>query len=136
KIIGTIDEIAFQTNILALNAAIEAARAGDADEVRRLARRSAEAARETAHLIEAAVQKSEQGAQITARVDAALEQIISDARQVNQLVAEISHSCRQEDVGVRQIEDALNRIKAVTQTNAREAETSSEAATALRKQSM
>jgi methyl-accepting chemotaxis protein len=144
KIIRVIDEIAFQTNILALNAAIEAARAGEAglgfsvvaDEVRRLAQRSTEAARDTASLIQAAITKSEQGGAITTRVGAALERITTDTREVNRVVAEISEGCNQVDFGIRQIGEALSQIELTTQTNAHEAETGSRAADALRTQSL
>src|SRR5690606_32986476 len=95
KIIKTIDEIAFQTNILALNAAVEAARAGEAgmgfavvaDEVRALAQRSAQAAKETAAKIENAVTRTHQGVALTSKVEQALNEIVSNSRRVDELIA-------------------------------------------------
>ncbi len=112
KIIKTIDEIAFQTNILALNAAVEAARAGEAgmgfavvaDEVRNLAQRSAHAARETAEKIEDSIRKSEQGVALSGKVSAGLTEIVTKARQVDDLVAEIANASREQSAGTGQVE--------------------------------
>src|SRR5207344_1311163 len=102
KIIKTIDEIAFQTNILALNAAVEAARAGEAgmgfavvaDEVRNLAQRSAQAAKETATKIEGAIAKTAQGVGISSKVAARLQEIVAKVRQVDALIAEVANASR------------------------------------------
>lgn len=139
KIVKTIDEIAFQTNILALNAAVEAARAGEAgagfavvaDEVRALAQRSATSARETATKIEIAVQKSQQGVTISTHVAQALAQIVEKARQVDTYVAEIAQSSHEQDVGVQQLNSAVAQMDKVTQSNASGAEESAAAAEEL-----
>lgn len=136
KIIKTIDEIAFQTNILALNAAIEAARAGEAgmgfavvaEEVRSLAQRSAQAARETAGKIEGAIGRTAAGVQLTHKVAAALQEIVGKARQVDELVAEVASASRQQTEGIAQLNTAIRQIDKVTQTNAASAEESASAA--------
>jgi methyl-accepting chemotaxis protein len=142
KIIKTIDEIAFQTNILALNAAVEAARAGEAgmgfavvaDEVRNLAQRSANAAKETAGKIESAVTKTTQGVQISAKVAGALNDIVSKARQVDELVAEIASGSKEQSQGIAQINTAVGQMDKVTQGNAASAEESAAAAEELNAQ--
>jgi len=142
KIIKTIDEIAFQTNILALNAAVEAARAGEAgmgfavvaDEVRNLAQRSAHAAKETAAKIEGAVRKTAQGAQISAKVAKTLNDIVIKARQVDELAAEVAGASREQTQGITQINLAGGQMDKVTQSNAASAEESAAAVEELNAQ--
>jgi hypothetical protein len=139
RIIKTIDEIAFQTNILALNAAVEAARAGEAgmgfavvaEEVRNLAQRSAQAAKETTTLIEDSIQKNERGVQVTARVGQSLQDIAAKARQVDVLVAEIASASHEQSQGINQINLAVTQVDKVTQSNAAHAEETASAAEEL-----
>jgi methyl-accepting chemotaxis protein len=139
KIIKTIDEIAFQTNILALNAAVEAARAGEAgmgfavvaDEVRNLARRSAQAAKETSAKIVDSLTRTTQGVEISAKVAAALNEIMTKVRQVDELVAEVSGASREQTLGITQINGAVSQMEMITQKNAASAQESSSAAEEL-----
>lgn len=143
KIIKTIDEIAFQTNILALNAAVEAARAGEsgmgfavvADEVRNLARRSAQAAKETAVKIEGAIAKSTQGVEISAKVQSGLQAIVDKARSVDELISQIATASQEQHQGITQINQAVAQIDKITQANAASAEESASAAESLNGQS-
>lgn len=142
KIIKTIDEIAFQTNILALNAAVEAARAGEAgmgfavvaDEVRNLAQRSAQAAKETAAKIEGAITKTGQGVEISGKVVQTLNDIVAKVRQVDELVAEVAGASREQTQGIGQINAAVTQMDKVTQSNAASAEESASAAEELNAQ--
>jgi methyl-accepting chemotaxis protein len=143
KIIKTIDEIAFQTNILALNAAVEAARAGEAgagfavvaDEVRSLAQRSAVAARETADKIEAAAQCSRQGTTIANAVSQEFAQIVLKARGVDEIVAQLASVSQEQSEGLNQINLALSGMDKVTQNIAAGAADSAAAAEQLNAQS-
>jgi len=141
-IIGVIDGIAFQTNILALNAAVEAARAGEqgrgfavvAGEVRTLASRSAEAAKEIKSLIGASVDKVELGARQVNDAGSSMEEIVAQVQHVSQLIGEISSATSEQATGIGQVGDAINQLDQVTQQNAALVEESAAAADSLRQQ--
>jgi methyl-accepting chemotaxis protein len=141
-IISVIDGIAFQTNILALNAAVEAARAGEqgrgfavvAGEVRNLAQRSAQAAREIKSLIGESVEKVEAGSRQVNDAGSAMSEIVSQVKRVTDLIGEISSAAGEQSSGIGQVNDAVTQMDQVTQQNAALVEQSAAAAASLRDQ--
>jgi methyl-accepting chemotaxis protein len=139
KIIKTIDEIAFQTNLLALNAAVEAARAGEAgkgfavvaEEVRNLAMRSADAARNTSELIVDTVTRVNNGVQVVSGLKEVLSEVMSSSKKIAGLVSEISSASSEQSIGVEQVTKAMASIEEVTQQNAATAEENASASEEL-----
>ncbi|WP_298214371.1 methyl-accepting chemotaxis protein [Acidovorax sp.] len=143
-IIGVIDGIAFQTNILALNAAVEAARAGEqgrgfavvAGEVRNLAQRSAEAAKEIKTLIGASVEKVESGTQLVGNAGATMTEIVASVQRVTDIIGEIRAATSEQSQGIAQVNTAMNQLDQMTQQNSALVEESTAAADSLREQAM
>jgi len=143
-IIGTIDGIAFQTNILALNAAVEAARAGEqgrgfavvASEVRMLAQRSAEAAKEIKTLIGRSVEQVETGTQIVRQAGSKIQDIVVSSRRVDQLLGEVAVGAREQSQGVDQIGTAVVELDRMTQQNAALVEETAAASAAMKEQAL
>jgi methyl-accepting chemotaxis protein len=142
KIIKTIDEIAFQTNLLALNAAVEAARAGEAgagfavvaDEVRNLAMRAADAAKNTAVLIEGTVKKIRDGSELVDKTNETFSQVANSSSKVSELVSEISAASKEQAHGIEQVNTAVSEMDKVIQSNAANAEESASASEELNAQ--
>jgi methyl-accepting chemotaxis protein len=143
RIIKVINDISFKTNLLALNAAVEAARAGEAgagfsvvaDEVRNLAKSSSEAARQTADLVQASVQKTKQGYEISELAAQALTSTISEAHRIHGVVDEIASNSRRQNENIQQITESLRYIGNVGQKSAEEAEKTHLVAETLRSRS-
>jgi methyl-accepting chemotaxis protein len=141
-IIGVIDGIAFQTNILALNAAVEAARAGEqgrgfavvATEVRNLAKRSADAAKEIKGLISDSVDKVEAGNRQVDQAGRTMEEIVSSIKQVAKIMGDISEASREQSAGIEQVSLAVTQMDEVTQQNAALVEQAAAAAESLEEQ--
>jgi len=142
EIISVIDGIAFQTNILALNAAVEAARAGEqgrgfavvATEVRSLAGRSAQAAKEIKSLIDASVERVEKGTLLVDQAGSTMQDIVNSIRRVTDIVSEISTASNEQSIGVAQVGEAITQMDEVTQQNAALVEEIAAAAESLQSQ--
>jgi methyl-accepting chemotaxis protein len=142
KIVKTIDEIAMQTNLLALNAAVEAARAGEAgrgfavvaEEVRNLAQRSAQAAKNTADMIAESVKNAEEGVKISSEVSVSFDRIATSSKKVNDLIGELASASKEQAQGIKEVNNAVSQMDKVTQQNAANAEESASASEELSSQ--
>src|SRR3982750_2227870 len=143
-IIGVIDGIAFQTNILALNAAVEAARAGEqgrgfavvAGEVRNLAQRSAQAAKEIKGLIGASVEKVEGGTRLVADAGKTMQEIVGSVQRVTDIIGDITAAASEQSEGIGQVNGAVTQLDQMTQQNAALVEQSAAAAESLKEQAV
>ncbi|APX92487.1 hypothetical protein BWR19_05775 [Halomonas sp. 1513] len=142
--VSVIDAIAFQTNILALNASVEAARAGEqgrgfavvAGEVRNLASRSSEAAKEVHRLINISNQEIEKGSKVVAETETAINRVVTASRQVNDIMEEITSASREQSHGISQIGDAINQMEQSLQHNALQLQSTNTATQALESQTI
>jgi methyl-accepting chemotaxis protein len=142
QIIGVIDEIAFQTNLLALNAGVEAARAGDAGkgfavvaaEVRALAQRSGETAKEIKSLISSSAREVEQGVELVHQTGKALEKIVAQVAEIDRVVADIAHGAREQATSLAEVNTAVSQIDQNTQKNAAVFEQTASAALSLQRE--